>query len=295
MKSVEVLMSTYNGEKYIEEQVKSIFKQDDVDVRLLVRDDGSIDETINILKKLQQEHNINIIKGKNLGFAQSFWQLILNADEADYYAFCDQDDFWMEKKLITAINTIESKSAINIPVLYTGNVVEVDSNLSIIKEKGFSVDRVLNLRESLEKSVLPGCTFVFNALLLKQLKKYRDNKMIAHDWLIYIIANLTGVVLYDPKPQMYYRIHENNTIGIDSELEDFKKKIYRFFKPSFPNARSTVAKEIYDIFKIEVNESDKEDLYNFCHYKFNLVILVKLLKIKDYSIITKILFVLGKV
>lgn len=107
-KSVQVVMSTYNGEKYLKEQIDSILSQEGVDVRLYIRDDGSSDRTTDILASYQEHKNVKIEKGNNLGFAKSFLTALDECDEADYYAFSDQDDVWEKDKLSTAIE-IEGK------------------------------------------------------------------------------------------------------------------------------------------------------------------------------------------
>lgn len=100
-KSVQVVMSTYNGEKYLKEQIDSILSQEGVDVRLYIRDDGSSDRTTDILASYQEHKNVKIEKGNNLGFAKSFLTALDECDEADYYAFSDQDDVWEKDKLST--------------------------------------------------------------------------------------------------------------------------------------------------------------------------------------------------
>ena len=93
MNKVQVLLSTYNGEKYIKEQIESILNQEGVEVSLLIRDDGSSDRTIEIVKKIsEQNNNIILFKGQNMGPARSFMDLVKKSDEVDYYAFADQDD-----------------------------------------------------------------------------------------------------------------------------------------------------------------------------------------------------------
>ena len=91
MKKVQVLLSTYNGEKYLKEQLDSIIAQKGVDVHILARDDGSKDDTIKILEGYE---NIDIIKGSNIGVCKSFFELINKSGEYDYYSFADQDDVW---------------------------------------------------------------------------------------------------------------------------------------------------------------------------------------------------------
>ena len=106
---VSVLMSTYNGEKYIREQIESILNQKKVKVHLLIRDDGSQDSTIEIVKEYANKYpNVSVYAGKNIGIGNSFMELLRNAPEADYYAFADQDDVWLDGKLERAIELIKA-------------------------------------------------------------------------------------------------------------------------------------------------------------------------------------------
>ena len=107
MKKIIVLMSTYNGEKYLQVQLDSILSQENVDLELLVRDDGSTDSTKTILERYQSEGKLTWYSGKNKKPAYSFFDLLGKCKDADYYAFADQDDFWHEDKLINAIKRLE--------------------------------------------------------------------------------------------------------------------------------------------------------------------------------------------
>ena len=95
-KKVLILLSTYNGERYIKEQIESLLKQENVKVSILVRDDGSTDGTINILNEYQKQGKLKWYTGENLKPAKSFMNLVENAPEYEYYAFCDQDDVWLK-------------------------------------------------------------------------------------------------------------------------------------------------------------------------------------------------------
>lgn len=106
--TVSVLMSTYNGAKYIREQIDSILNQKDVNVELLIRDDGSSDNTAEICKEYQKKNtNIRFYQGENIGVGKSFMELLKKAPEADYYSFSDQDDVWLEDKLSRAVKMIK--------------------------------------------------------------------------------------------------------------------------------------------------------------------------------------------
>ncbi|EME3486548.1 glycosyltransferase, partial [Enterococcus faecium] len=108
MDRVIVLMSTYNGEKYIREQLDSIFNQKNIAVKVVIRDDGSNDATQSILDEYKKKHNLNWYTGKNLNAAWSFMELINNAPDSNFYAFADQDDVWDNDKLFIAVEAMKN-------------------------------------------------------------------------------------------------------------------------------------------------------------------------------------------
>lgn len=277
MYKVCILMSTYNGEKYIKEQIETLLNQIGVEINILIRDDGSTDRTVEIIKGVQSKY-ITLIEGNNLGFAQSFWSLLKNDDQFDYYAFCDQDDIWFNDKIISAIKVLDGYEG---PALYTSDVITVDENGCIISNNGFGVSGILNYKEALLKSILPGCTFVFNRKLKKQLEKY-EGFMISHDWTTYIIASALGEVFFDNISHIYYRIHENNTIGINSYWLNIKKKVHRLIRPKKKNTRSEVAKNIYKYFAELMSSQNKYITYLFATCSENKVSALKILRIKEY-------------
>ena len=127
---VAVLMSTYNGEKYLKQQIDSILNQrGDFQLDLLIRDDGSNDNTISILEEYTQTNKIHYYIGNNLGPAYSFLDLLINSHNYDFYAFADQDDYWMPNKISVAISNL---SNIKGPALYFANAELVDSNLNSV-------------------------------------------------------------------------------------------------------------------------------------------------------------------
>ena len=111
MQSVCVMMSTYNGERYLEEQVLSILNQKGIETYLIIRDDGSTDNTCRILDKLclLNTDRIKVYKGKNIGYNKSFLKLLGYAEGYDYYAYADQDDYWLPDKCLRAINILSNK------------------------------------------------------------------------------------------------------------------------------------------------------------------------------------------
>lgn len=187
-KSVQVVMSTYNGEKYLKEQIDSILSQEGVDVRLYIRDDGSSDRTTDILASYQEHKNVKIEKGNNLGFAKSFLTALDECDEADYYAFSDQDDVWEKDKLSTAIEILEEESQ-STPLLYCSALQRVDENLNPLHVQSYHGLRI-NLPSMLTRGRLAGCTFVFNNTLRNLVKNSSQIEMHARKMVGFTLVNL---------------------------------------------------------------------------------------------------------
>ena len=124
MYKVAVLLSTYNGSKYIKEQIDSILSQEGVNIDIYIRDDGSTDETVNIIYEYKS-NNIFLTEGKNIGVGNSFMELLYSVPEIyDYYAFADQDDIWSEKKTRIAIEVLQK----NKKHLYASNQELIDKS-----------------------------------------------------------------------------------------------------------------------------------------------------------------------
>ena len=294
MPNVLVLISTYNGEKYLEPLLESVLNQKNVNVNILVRDDGSCDNTVQTLKKYQETGKIEYYIGNNMGYAYSFWHLLTNCKQYDYYAFCDQDDIWLEDKLIRAVTQIEKDTQKEEAILYTSNVICVNDNMEILNNHAFPCNRVLSVWESLQKSVLPGCTFVFNSYAQEILKRYKGY-MESHDWAAYAIITTFGKVIYDNESYIYYRIHENNTIGVTNKVEELKKKVKRFFKKS-KNARSLFAKDFYECYNEQIDIKYKNSIKNLGYYRQNFLCKIKLLFDRKFKgIIFKLYVIFSKV
>jgi glycosyltransferase involved in cell wall biosynthesis len=208
-KKVNVLMSTYNGEKFLREQIDSVIDQTGVDVSLLVRDDGSKDHTTSILNDYKGEGKLDWYKSDNLGPALSFMHLLRDSNDADYYAFCDQDDFWQKDKLQTAAGMLETTDG---PALYFSRTQLTDAELhptSIVE-----IDPRLTFGESLVYEFVPGCTMVLNRKLRDMVNKYMPAYLPMHDVWVYSVALAVGsAIFFDKTPHILYRQHTSNTIG----------------------------------------------------------------------------------
>lgn len=207
---ITVLMSTYNGEKYLTEQIESILNQRNVDINLLVRDDGSTDQTLTILKKYQEKGALEFYTGKNLGPQRSFLHLLQNAPQCDYYAFADQDDVWLEDKLYSGISQLEN--AKGKPALYFSQTQLTDENLRPIPS--IIIHPKLTFGEMLVYKFIGGCTMILNHPLRKVIGTFIPVNMPMHDLWVYSIALAADAhVVFDPNSHILYRQHGNNTIG----------------------------------------------------------------------------------
>lgn len=198
MDSVVVMMSSYNGEKYIEEQVKSIFEQEQVDVTLYIRDDNSTDNTKAILNRLLIKYDQLVVSfGDDLGAAISFMQLIEETTIiASYYALADQDDIWEPRKLVTAINMLKTNSNF---LLYASNQKLVNAENVFIKNR-YSFNPPVDIFNIVDKNYLAGCTMVLKKELMVQIKdKKPSNNLVKermHDTWIAAVAACLGHLIF---------------------------------------------------------------------------------------------------
>lgn len=213
---VLVLMSTYNGEKYLREQIDSILNQVGVEVYLLIRDDGSNDSTCMIIDEYVRKHkNIEVVKGDNVGFVKSFSQLVAigikNKVQADFFSFSDQDDVWMSCKLKRAYNVLVKENQ-DYPLLFSSNSIYVDEHMNEMDK--FHEKEPFRTKENV--MVYPteqGCSMVFNRKAAEIFSNYPPINDIPHDRWIHMLCNFLGNTFYEHQPLFYYRIHGKNAIG----------------------------------------------------------------------------------
>jgi len=232
-KHVIILMATYNGSKYLPQQLDSILAQSYDNWRLLIRDDGSGDETLNILKDYQKKDTrISILdnQGKKLGVIGNFFELIKSAPESDYYALSDQDDYWYPQKLEHAVACLEQNMSDKMkPLLYCGAKEIADENLNVQEISSFHHPK-LTWQSALVENLCTGCTCVFNNTLRKLAVAYTPKRCVMHDWWLYLLAVGLGEVWYDEKAYIKYRQHGNNVCGdINSGWRLLRYRIQQLF------------------------------------------------------------------
>lgn len=238
MAKVLVLLSTWNGMKFLEYQIQSLLSQDiDGDLSILVRDDGSTDGTVDYLRGIGPI--VTVIEGRNVGPRASFFELLRLArnEYADIYALCDQDDVWHPQKIRRA----QAEFTDQRPGLYASALDLVDETLVPIRTYVHPGDR--SFAATLMCNYVTGCTCVFNRPFLEQLPFPDDpEKVIMHDWWLASIATIKADIRYDPKSLIAYRQHASNHVGIKSGMAATLIKIRKAIthKPSvtrFDHAR----------------------------------------------------------
>lgn len=213
---IAILMSTYNGEKYLTEQIKSILGQTNHDWHLYIRDDGSHDATQDIIRQFANSSNqvsfVNNKKVTNIGVVESFTSLLRNT-QADFYMFSDQDDFWKPSKVQDTLNEMLKHDYKNIPVCVHTDLTVVDKELREIqaptKQVWSSFERLLFW------NCVTGCTMMINKKLKEkvQFDNLNYNYIYMHDWWLALVASSLGEVVYLDKKTMLYRQHGNNVEG----------------------------------------------------------------------------------
>ena len=245
---VQVLLSTYNGEKYVREQLDSILEQQ-VEVDLLIRDDGSRDATPEILREYEKTYaNIHVIYGENIGVIQSFFALMNAADrKCSYIALADQDDVWLPEKLSRAVTLLkeqerkEAKGS-SVPVAYCSARQLVDAELNELPS-GISYDMVYPVFENaLVENMCTGCTCVMNSALLQLLQGKIPQFTVMHDFWIYLVVTCFGTVIYDEESYILYRQHGQNQLGSASTLfGNYVRRIKNFKKQRWQLSRQAEA------------------------------------------------------
>jgi glycosyltransferase involved in cell wall biosynthesis len=235
---IDILLATYNGEKYLNQQIDSILAQTCKDWRLLIRDDLSTDNTIDIIKNYTSKYPdktrlIEDNKG-HLGLVRNFGAL-LEATQSEYIMFCDQDDVWLPNKIELIINVMKAaqKRDPDSPILVHSDLRVVDENLNIIADSfwkliGIDPQTANSLDKLIIRNAVTGCAMMINRRA-KEVSTPLPAEVKIHDWWIAMNVAKAGQILFVPVPSSLYRQHGGNVISAGRKktfrLSDCKNNI----------------------------------------------------------------------
>lgn len=270
---VDILLATYNGEKYIREQIDSILCQSYQDIRIIIRDDGSDDDTVNIIKGYEAKfpNKVLIIEDNERcnNAASNFIQIIQYAT-SEYVMFCDQDDYWLPDKIYLTYNKMkemETHQGKHVPVLVYTDVMVVDEKLDKAAKKdrkmrSFKFDITLN--RLLVQNYVTGCTMMANRALYKNITVYSD-EILMHDWWMALYASAFGKIGYLADKTVKYRQHGNNCIGA-VDIKSLGYRLRKMFDKKTCESKFLCYKQadfFYKLFGKELNEKNKKKLERF--------------------------------
>ncbi len=266
---VNVIMSTYNGEKYIEEQIDSILNQSYRDIKLYIRDDGSTDGTLDVLKLYKNDPRVCIYLGDNVGYGPSFMHLLKIADQGDYWAFSDQDDLWEKDKLQHAVEKL-SQIEMGKPAMYFHKYLLTNQDLSPICLSRDSFDDY-SFQKAITECVHLGFSTVMNKSLRKKMLQNENVDIVSHDWWAEMVVMAFGVVCYDEYIGAKHRRLENSVSS-----EKLKKRIDWFFKSMYeePEIRK-LTRCFHQVYDKELGENDKQVLDLFVSEKYSIIKSIK--------------------
>ena len=265
---IAVLLSTYNGEEFIKEQLDSLFFQSVKEFVLVVRDDGSSDNTLKILKDYAKKYENLILlpTNENLGIKKSFEILLnyaLNMKNIEFFMFCDQDDVWMKNKIEKSVQLI---SDIKGPALGHTDLYVTDENLNVLHNSFWKYQHInpsLNqLNRILLQNTVTGCSMIINRPLAEMFKVIPD-EAIMHDWWFALHASAFGEIKYLNEPTIYYRQHCKNDTGAKKYGMQYVLKKIRKQESGILDKNILQAKKFYILHREKLNFSQKSMLESF--------------------------------
>jgi glycosyltransferase involved in cell wall biosynthesis len=264
---VAILLCTFNGARFLAEQLESLEAQTYQNWVVIASDDGSADQSIQILHQYQAKWpagKLSIRSGPQKGFCQNFLSLACDAEiKADYYAFCDQDDVWLPEKLSIALVNIACNQQLNIPYLYCGRTNYVTNNLEPCGTSPLFAFPP-SFRNALVQSIAGGNTMVFNPASKRLIENVGLFDVPSHDWWLYILlAGCGGMVFYDKVGYILYRQHNGSLVGSNNTFNAKIKRLIMLFQGRFQNWNKKNKAALSCISKL-LSESNKEVLVWFC-------------------------------
>ncbi|SEF80567.1 glycosyltransferase [Lachnospira multipara] len=289
---VNILLSTYNGEKYIFELLNSLLKQKDIDFIITIRDDASTDRTVEIIESFKDER-IRLIKSDiNMGACKSFLRLLEIAEDADYYAYCDQDDIWYQDKLKYSVKALKKYD--KEPTLFISGCDVFSNRKNYNFKRNLDFGNKLKIETTLSYRCPSACLMVFNKALKDKIKtKNLDVRM--HDfWTLLVAFAVEARIITSDESLIKYRIHDANTVGLE---KNYLKKIDRLIKSATrnKNERQRQAICLYENYSDILSKDNKRKIEKILNYKDSFKNRLNLMFDKNYSdgVYIKLVFALS--
>lgn len=270
---ITVLLAVYNGEKYLKEQIESILNQSVKDIKIIIRDDGSTDNSADIISFYCNKYpdKISCAIGSPTGSAKgNFIELLKNCD-SKYIMFCDQDDVWLPEKIektLAAMQLAEQNG--KGPVLVHTDLKVVNQNLDEIAPSLFSFQKLIQdnitLPKLLVQNYVTGCTVMINRALKEKCGEI-PKKCIMHDWWLALVAVLFGELVCVNEPTMLYRQHEYNQVGAKAAygISFIKRKLSTLDKVRENyNATYVQAKALLECYGDALNDQQRKTIEKYC-------------------------------
>jgi hypothetical protein len=277
---VQVLLATYNGARFLREQIDSVLAQEDVTVRILARDDGSNDETRDILAEYATTYpeRFHVVQdGLRTGTARGNFGLLLKATNAKYAAFCDQDDVWLPNKLhdsMVAMRLLESRHGEHSPLLVYTDLRVVDESLRTVSESLWQSNSLVGVQSPslaglLSENVVTGCTALLNRALINRMAIMPATAQM-HDHWAALLASSLGAMAAVPQPTVLYRQHASNVVGAVTAQRSLSDKIVRFVSQEGVAARRkqyladrTQARSLLELHGKEMSNEQRDIIKGF--------------------------------
>jgi len=273
---VTILLAVYNGEKYLKAQIESILSQSFKDFKIIIRDDGSTDKSVDIINYYCNEYpdKISCMGGDPTGSAKLNFAELLDSCEADYIMFCDQDDVWLPTKIektLAAMQLAEDDG--KTPVLVHTDLKVVDNQLCEISPSFFEFQKLyqsdITLPKLLVQNYVTGCTVMINRALRQKCGKIPQD-CIMHDWWLALVAILFGKLICINEPTMLYRQHSDNQVGAKAAygIALVKRKLATLDKVRENyNATYSQAESLLKKFDHSLSEAQRQTLEAYCKIK----------------------------
>lgn len=286
MEKIDILLATYNGEKFVKEQIESILNQTYENFNLIISDDASTDNTLNILEEYEKKDTrIKVFKKeKNEGLINNFEFLLKNVT-SDYFMFSDQDDIWKKDKIEKSINKLKEK---NSGLVYTDLEI-VDEKLNVIYPSYWKYKQIYkkiikynNFEALYLNNFVTGCTILAKSKYIKDILPLpRNSKFVLHDYWTALIISAKDKISYVEEPTIQYRQHKNNRVGSSrksDKLENFEDLRNLFIR---------VKIEHFEVFKENIEKIKTKEISKYTNEAlkyFENLKKVKYINLKNWNL-----------